>query len=107
MSEEKMCKSRMRETSKECKPDVSCDANENKERKEINEDKWAKPRNCMPIKYFFKPYENAEKRRKSDNKSIALAGKDEIEEEEDNETKKKGDELKMKTRKGVKTTRRS
>ena len=50
----------MRAIEKEHKPDVSYDANENKEMKEINEDKWVNPRYCMLIKHFFKPYEDTE-----------------------------------------------
>ena len=38
-SEEKMCKSRMRATEKEHEPHVSYDADANKERKQMNEDK--------------------------------------------------------------------
>ena len=58
MSEEKMCKSRMRATAKEHEPEVSYDANANKERTEMNEAKWVKPRNCVSINNFFKPCEN-------------------------------------------------
>ena len=75
---------------------MSYDSNENKERKETNEDEWVKPKNYMPIKHFFKPYENAEEWQKNNNKFIELADKDEIEEEEEDETKKKCEELKMK-----------
>ena len=59
-SEEKTCKSTMRATAKEHEPHVSHDANANKERKEMNEDKWMEPRNHMLTKCFFKPHENAE-----------------------------------------------
>ena len=38
MSEENVCKSRTMATAKEHEPDVSCDSNVNKERKETNED---------------------------------------------------------------------
>ena len=47
----------------------------------MNEDKWVKPRNCVPIKYLFKPYEDTEEWRKNDNKFIVLADKDKIKEE--------------------------
>ena len=50
----------MRATAKEHEPHVSHDANANKERKEMNEDKWMEPRNHMLTKCFFKPHENAE-----------------------------------------------
>ena len=53
LSEGKMCKSRMRARAKQHEPCVSYDANANKERKEMNEDKWVKPRNCMPTKCFL------------------------------------------------------
>ena len=67
----------------------------------MNEDKWVKLRNVMPINCFFLRYEKTEQWRKNDKKCFALADKHEIEEEEDDETNKKCDELKMKKRKGV------
>ena len=62
----------------------------------MNEHKWEKPRNCVPTKCFFKPNENTEEQRNNDDKFIALADKDAIEEKEEDKTKKKFDELKMK-----------
>ena len=88
----------MRVAAKEHEPDVSHDMKENEERKETNEDKWVKPRNCMSIKCFFKLYENAEEWRKNNNAFIASVDKDEIEEEEENETKGvKNNKTKLKT----------
>ena len=53
MREEKMCRSRMRATTKDHEPHVSYDSNANKERKEMNEDRWVKPRYCAPTKCFL------------------------------------------------------
>ena len=57
-------------------------------------------------KLFFLRYEKTEQWRKDDKKCFALADKHEIEEEEDDETNKKCDELKMKKRKGVNIMKR-
>ena len=52
-SEEKMHESRMSASAKEYAPYVSYDTNLNNESKDMNEDQWVQPKNCMPTKCFL------------------------------------------------------
>ena len=68
-------------------PDVYDDKNEDNKSKVMNEDKWIKPKNCMPINYFYKTCENKSEWEKKNNKHIALVDNDEIKEEEEDKIK--------------------
>ena len=58
ISEENIFRPRMSATVNEYAPIFSDDMNVNNESKNMNEDKWFKPKKCAPINYLFKIYEN-------------------------------------------------
>ena len=52
ISDNNIIRTRMRSTSKKHVQNGLDGENLNNESKELKEDKWVKPKNCMPINYF-------------------------------------------------------
>ena len=72
ISENNIIRPRMRAIVKEHAPNVLDDDNLKNESKDMKEDKWFKPKKCMPINYFYKICENKPDLEKSNNKHIEL-----------------------------------
>ena len=51
----------------------------------MNEDKQFKPKNCIPIEYFYKTYENKVEQKNNNNNLNALLDHVDVEEEDDDE----------------------
>ena len=85
ISEENVIRSIMSTTTKECVQDVSDEKNAKNERKIMNEDKCFKPKKGIPIKHFYKTYENKVEQKNNNNNLNALLDHVDVEEEDDDE----------------------